>query len=113
MVQVRLLPKGVGRKPVKEKEKFMSGDKRYFYSVATGLVTPGTPEADSMLTFARGQGGLKSVHPTKDGILWMYDSLNHAKIARNILTAAGIRCGYNICRFRIDGTELVYEEAVA
>lgn len=91
----------------------MSNEQKYLYSVATQFVKPGTPEADSLLTFAKGQGGLVSVNLQDQGILWLYDTLNHAKIARNILSAAGFSCGYNICRFRVDGSTLVYEEGVA
>lgn len=86
-----------------------SSDMKYLYSVSTSFIKPGTPEADSLLNFARGQGGLESVHVEKDGIIWLYDSLNNAKIARNIIEAAGFRCGKNICRFRIEDRDLVYE----
>lgn len=88
-------------------------EKNYLYSVSTGFVKPGSPEADSLLAFARGQGGLESVHVRDEGILWLYDSLNNAKVARNIIEASGTKCGANICRFKINGRELVYEDVEA
>lgn len=83
-------------------------ENKYLYSVTTGLVEPGTKEADSVYDFAKSHGGLSHVHVTKDGIIWLYDTLNNAKIGRNIMEAAGIICGRNICRFEVKDDGLLY-----
>lgn len=42
--------------------------------------------------------GYLGIHPMEPhGTLLLFESLNDAKIARNILTAKGIQCGRNIC----------------
>lgn len=81
----------------------MSGYK-YLYSVATGAVDPFRKASRAAARCAWSCEGFVAVHPAGPyGVLWLYDSENHAKAARNILRSHGAECGRNICRFKWDG----------
>lgn len=77
---------------------------KYLYSVATGMVNPFLKRSRRAAEFMAKQEGFVAVHPAGEmGMLWLFDSLNNAKGARNLARAEGITCGKNICRFRWDG----------
>lgn len=80
---------------------------KYLYSVATGpIIYPfETKEQSEEIfdVFVRDCDGFTAIHLIKpSGILWLYDSLNNAKAARNIARSQGIVCGRNIARFKWD-----------
>lgn len=70
------------------------------YGVATGSIGRGS---DTAVEVIRQQEGLLGVHPVKGyGLLWIFDTLNHAKVARNEMKFAGIQTGKNISEVYID-----------
>lgn len=72
------------------------------YSVATGRMNPFIKASRDAATFIGAMDGLVGVHVVEDGrMLWFFDSLNHAKVARNLARAEGIECGSVIGRFTI------------
>lgn len=77
---------------------------KYIYSLATGGVSLLNKRSRQAAEFMKKQEGFYGVHPNDEtgNLLWFYDSLNHAKIARNKGSAKGIQFGYNICRFKLD-----------
>lgn len=80
------------------------GEFKYLWSVATGNVNPFWKKSRSAAKFLQEQPGFVAVHPADGrGILWLYDSENNAKGARNMARTKGIVCGRNICRFKWDG----------
>ena len=84
---------------------------QYLWSVATGNVNPFMKRSREVVKYISGLEGFKAVHPNSKGTLWLFDSENHAKAARNLLRMKGVQCGNNICRFRWDGAkELVFDD---
>ena len=77
----------------------------YLWSVATGNVNPLMRKSREVAKYIGSLEGFKAVHPTPEnrGTLWLFDSENHAKAARNLMRSKGIQCGNNICRFKWDG----------
>ena len=73
------------------------------YSVATGAVNPLMKRSRAAVKLMKKQKGFYALHVAPDGrVLWLYDSENHAKAARNIASAEGVQCGINIVRFMYD-----------
>ena len=86
---------------------------RYLWSVATGNVNPLMKRSREAVKYIQSLDGFVAVHPTPDyqGTLWLFDSENNAKGARNLLKAKGVECGKNICRFKWDGgTVLIFDD---
>ena len=86
---------------------------RYLWSVATGNVNPIMKRSREAVKYIQTLDGFVAVHPTPDGrgTLWLFDSENNAKGARNLLRAKGVKCGSNICRFRWDGgAEMIFDD---
>ena len=82
---------------------------KYLWSVATGNVNPLMKRSRAAVKFLSEQPGFVAIHPTDGrGLLWLYDSENNAKGARNMARTKGIMCGRNICRFKWDGGEIMY-----
>lgn len=74
-------------------------DKKYVWTVATGNVNPFKKEGREAVKFIKRLKGLVAVHATyPHGTLILFDDLNNAKGARNLMEAKGIQCGQNICR---------------
>lgn len=72
------------------------------YSVATGNVDPFNTASTEAVKFVKGLPGMVGVHPGSDrGTLWMFDSLDHARSAKNSMDEAGIITGTNICKFKM------------
>lgn len=81
---------------------------RYLWSVATGDVNPLFKKSRKAAEYMRDQPGFVAIHPASPrGILWLYDSENNAKGARNMARTKGIKCGNNICRFKWDGGNML------
>jgi len=77
---------------------------KYLYSVATGpIIYPFESKERSeeiFDIFVKDCDGFTAIHLIiPSGILWLYDSLNNAKAAKNIARMQGICCGKNIARF--------------
>ena len=70
------------------------------FSVATGRLSIFKKASRKAVDYMGSLEGLMGVHIVDDGrMLWLFDSLNHAKQARNLARSKGIVCGTNICRF--------------
>ena len=83
---------------------------KYVWSVATGAVNPFLKKSREAVKFLSQREGFVAVHPNGNGTLWLYDSQNAAKSARNTAEAKGIKCGRNICRFRWEGDTLIFDD---
>ena len=77
---------------------------KYLWSVATGNVNPLYKASREAVKYVQTLDGFRAVYPTPNrvGTLWLFDSENNAKGARNLMKSKGIKCGENICRFRQD-----------
>ena len=76
---------------------------RELWSVATGGVNPWKKKSRQAAEFMAKQDGFVAVHPADIyHTLWLYDTENHAKSARNMANSKGIQCGDHICRFEWD-----------
>ena len=87
--------------------------KQYLWSVATGNVNPFMKKSREAVKYIQTLEGFVAVHPTPEnrGTLWMFDSENNAKGARNLMRSKGIQCGNNICRFSWDGgSEMIFDD---
>jgi hypothetical protein len=85
-------------------------NKKYVWTVATGCVNPLKEASRQAVDFIKKLDGFVAVHPEYPcGILWLFDSENNAKGARNLMEAQGIQCGRNICRGWINGNTLEME----
>ena len=86
------------------------------YSVATGNLNFFIKASRGAVKYMNGLEGFMGVHIALNNAdtLWMFDTLNHAKEARNLAQAQGIQCGTNICRFVVaaDGVPVADEEWV-
>ena len=83
---------------------------KYLWSVATGNVNPLKKKSRIVVDCMRKQKGLVGVHPTPNGTLWLFDSENNAKGARNMARTQGIICGENICRFKVEENGIVFDD---
>lgn len=83
---------------------------KYLYSVATGAINPFMKPSRDAVAFMRKQEGFVAIHPENEHTLFLYDSRNNAKIARNMAISKGIKCGNNICRFRWEKDTIVFDE---
>lgn len=86
-------------------------DKNYVYLFATGMVNPFLKKSRKAVEIITSQEGFMAIHPAAPhGMLWVFDSLNNAKGARNVAESKGIKCGRNIMRGWIDGDTLEVED---
>lgn len=67
------------------------------YTVATGNVNPLLKRSREAVKYIKTLEGFVGVHPTPYGTLWIFDTKNNAKGARNLMEYNGIQCGTNIC----------------
>lgn len=72
------------------------------YSIATGRIDPRRKDSRDAVDLIASQPGFLAIHPSEKGTLWFFDSLNNAKLARNVLKSEGAEVGNNICRFEVD-----------
>lgn len=91
-----------------------SDNNKSVWMVAVGNVNPLSRASRKAVEFIRGLSGLVAVHPAyPHGTLLLFESKNHAKIARNLMEAEGIKCGKNICKGHIEGDTLNMENMEA
>lgn len=72
------------------------------YSIATGMIDITRSSSRAAAEFIKSCEGFIAVHITTRGILWLFDSLNNAKIARNKCEGEGMTVGKNIALFTVD-----------
>lgn len=72
------------------------------YSIATGMIDITRSSSRTMPEFITSCEGFVAAHITTRGVLWLFDSLNNAKIARNKCEGEGIIVGKNIGLFTAD-----------
>ena len=83
---------------LRELEKIPEGT--HVFAVATGGVNPFNKASKKAASFIAEQEGFKAIYPFDlHHILWFFDSLGNAKIARNKMRAVGIAPGNNISEF--------------
>lgn len=85
------------------------------YSVATGRILIWKKASRDAVRFIQKQKGFVAIAPVDyyGGTLWLFDSLNNAKRARNMMKLKGIQAGNNICRFTYENGKLVFDEEYA
>lgn len=85
------------------------------YSVATGRILIWKKASRDAVRFIQKQKGFVAIAPVDyyGGTLWLFDSLNNAKRARNMMKLKGIGTGDNICRFTYEDGKLVFDEEYA
>ena len=73
------------------------------YSVSTGRVDPLMKASRDAVMFISKKEGFIGLHPTPDGnyTLWLFDSVNNAIGAKNLMKYRGIEVGNNICEFEM------------
>lgn len=86
------------RKP-QEKKTLEPGTE--LFSIATGRIDIMRKDSRKASEFISKQEGFLAVNPLPEYTLWFFDSLNHAKAARNMMKAKGVQTGDNICKFII------------
>ena len=71
------------------------------YSVATGRLNPLLKASRTAVEYMSNLQGFVGVYadPEHGYLIWLFDTENHAKVARNLAESHGIQCGTNICRF--------------
>ena len=75
---------------------------RKLWTVATGVVNPLVKESRQAVKFISKLHGFVGVHPVDGYTVWLFDTENNAKIARNKMRNKGIECGTNICDVYVD-----------
>lgn len=86
---------------------------RKCWTVATGRTDIFRKASRDAAKYMAEQRGFVGVHIVPDGTgrqLFLYDSENHAKIARNMAESKGIVCGNNICECYVDERYLAKED---
>lgn len=84
------------------------------YSVATGRIVVWKRKSRQAVRYISRLEGFVAMTPVDyGGTLWLFDSLNHAKSARNMMNLKGIGTGNNICRFTYENKQLVFDEEYA
>ena len=73
------------------------------WTVATGGVDPSKKASRKAAEYIIKLHGFKAVHILDlYHMLWLFDTENNAKIARNKMESKGIVCGKNICPVNVD-----------
>lgn len=75
---------------------------RKLWAVTTGVVRPWLKRSREAVEYIKDLDGFVGVHPVDGYTLWLFDTLNNAKIARNLMLSKGIQCGDNICDVFVD-----------
>lgn len=79
-----------------------SMSERKLWTVATGEVDPFKKASRDAVKFISTLHGFVGVHPLDGYTIWLFDTENNAKIARNKMQGKGIVCGTNICDVYVD-----------
>lgn len=73
------------------------------YGIGTGCVNPFYKKSREAVEYIAVLDGFMGVHTLQDGRnLWIFDTLNHAKAARNLMEREGIVCGKEIGEVYVD-----------
>jgi hypothetical protein len=72
------------------------------YSIATGMIDITRSSSQVAAEYIPSCEGFIAAHITTKGVLWLFDSLNNAKIARNKCEGEGMTVGKNIALFTAD-----------
>lgn len=75
------------------------------WAIGTGRVSFLHKKSRDAAKYMSEQEGFVGVHILPDGserILWLYDTENHAKVARNNAESMGIKCGSHIGEVFVD-----------
>lgn len=84
---------------------------RKLWTVATGGVDPSKKESRQAAEYITKLHGFVGVHLMDIyHVLWLFDTENNAKIARNKMEGKGIQCGTNICDVYVDEKYLREQE---
>lgn len=76
---------------------------RKLWTIATGGVDPFKKESRQAVEYISRLHGFVGVHMVDlYHMLWLFDSENNAKVARNKMEGKGIVCGTNICDVHVD-----------
>ena len=90
-------------------------NKQKVFTITTGNVDIFRKESREAAKFISSIEGFIAVHPHyPDGTLWCFDTLNHAKVARNKVKSKGAQVGTHIMNAEIDydkGELFVYDKA--
>lgn len=84
-----------------EQKKIADGTR--VFSVSTGRVDVFFKKSREAAEYVVKRPGFIGVHPTEDGnyTLWLFDTVNNAIGAKNLMKFRGIQVGNNICEFEI------------
>lgn len=85
------------------------------FSVATGVVSPFLKKSRAAVDYITKLEGFVAVHPTPDGqyTLWLFDSVQNAIGAKNLMDHKGIQVGNNICEFEVAKDDAIEFRGVA
>jgi len=74
------------------------------WTVATGNVSLLRKASRQAAKYIANLEGFVGVHidPQGRGTVWLFNSENNAKKARNLMQGKGIKCGTNICQVFVD-----------
>ena len=74
------------------------------WTVSTGNVSIIKRKSRQAARYMAKQEGFLGIYIAPDGMgtLWLYDSENHAKAAKNMAATKGIQTGFNICQVFVD-----------
>lgn len=73
----------------------------HLYAIPTGVVNPFLRASRKAVKLIKEQPGFVACHNAPQATLWFFDSLNHAKQARNVLHANGVKTGTYISHFTV------------
>lgn len=85
------------------------------YSVATGKIEPLMKASREAVKYVSKRPGFIGLHNTDDGnyTLWLFDTVNNAIGAKNLMKYRDIECGKNICEFEITAEDTIEFRGVA
>lgn len=74
------------------------------WAVGSGEVKPWIKASRDAVKYIKGLDGFRGVHivPNDGRTMWLFDTLNNAKIARNLMESQGIVCGKHIVDVFVD-----------
>lgn len=73
------------------------------WGFVTGAVNPLLKASRQAVDYIAKQQGFLAVHlPTPDKTLWVFDTENNAKMAKNLAEANGIICGREVVSFFVE-----------
>lgn len=80
------------------------------WTIATGNIKITKKKSREAVKYITNLKGFVGIHPTNEGILWLFDTKDNAIKGRNDMDSMGIVTGDNICEVFIDKSYLAGEE---